>query len=228
MSPARLPIAGRAGIRASAERVVPPVLQPDPGPGAQPPASPPGLPKYLRLERKELLIWPDQVTSLSVLARVLNRNRRSAGERITINTLIRVAVALLLSRSQDLAGTTEEELRRSLGPPDSPAPLPGAGLEGICSAVPHDAGPAAVPPGRDDPGQGARSSGRPARITVDLAPGLHEFLRGYARARGAAAADVNRELIRQLRTDPDLSDRVTAELERRQEALAEAVQAARG
>jgi hypothetical protein len=228
VSPARLPIPGRAGIRDAAERVVPPVLQPDPGPGAQPPASPPGLPKYLRLERKELLIWPDQVTSLSVLARVLNRNRRSTGERITINTLIRVAVALLLSRSQDLAGTTEEELRRSLGPPDSPAPLPGAGLEGIRSAVPHDAGPDAVPPGRDDPGQGARSSGRPTRITVDLAPGLHEFLRGYARARGAAAADVIRELLRQLRTDPDLSDRVTAELERRREALAEAMQAARG
>jgi hypothetical protein len=88
------------------------------GPEAQTSASPSGLPKYLRLERKELLIWPDQVTNLSILARVLNRNRRGAGERITTNTLIRVATALLLSRSQDLAGTTEEELRRSLGIPD--------------------------------------------------------------------------------------------------------------
>jgi hypothetical protein len=78
----------------------------------------PGLPKYLRLERKELLIWPDQITNLSILARVLNRNRGGAGERITTNTLIRVAAALLLSRSQELAGTTEEELRRSLGLPD--------------------------------------------------------------------------------------------------------------
>jgi hypothetical protein len=78
----------------------------------------PGLPKYLRLERKELLIWPDQITRLSLLARVLNRNRGGQGERITQNTLIRVAVALLLSRSQELAGTTEEELRRSLGLPD--------------------------------------------------------------------------------------------------------------
>ena len=95
---------------------------------AQPPGTPrrrgtapvqtPGLPKYLRLERKELLIWPDQITNLSILARVLNRNRDAAGERITSNTLIRVAVALLLSRSQDLAGSTEEELRRSLGLPD--------------------------------------------------------------------------------------------------------------
>ena len=86
-------------------------------PEPRPPAEIPGLPKYLRLERKELLIWPDQITKLSILARVLNRNRRGAGERITTNTLIRVAVALLLSRSQDLVGTTEEELRRSLGLP---------------------------------------------------------------------------------------------------------------
>ena len=82
----------------------------------------PGLPKYLRLERKELLIWPDQITNLSVLARVLNRNRGGAGERITTNTLIRVAASLLLSRAQDLAGTTEEELRRSLGLPDLQTP----------------------------------------------------------------------------------------------------------
>jgi hypothetical protein len=82
----------------------------------------PELPKYLRLERKELRIWPDQITNLSILARVLNRNRGGAGERITQNTLIRVAVALLLSRSGDLAGTTEEELRRSLGLPDLQTP----------------------------------------------------------------------------------------------------------
>jgi hypothetical protein len=94
-------------------------------PAAQPrriPAEVPGLPKYKRLERKELLIWPDQITNLSILARVLNRNRGGAGERITTNTLIRVAAALLLSRSQDLAGTTEEELRRSLGLPDLRSP----------------------------------------------------------------------------------------------------------
>ena len=94
-------------------------------PSASPPRTPapsPGLPKYLRLERKELLIWPDQITNLSVLARVLNRNRGGAGERITTNTLIRVAASLLLSRAQDLEGTTEEELRRSLGLPDLQTP----------------------------------------------------------------------------------------------------------
>jgi hypothetical protein len=91
-------------------------------PASRASAAPPGLPKYLRLERKELLIWPDQITKLSILARVLNRNRGGAGERITTNTLIRVAVALLLSRSQDLAGTSEEELRRSLGLTDLQSP----------------------------------------------------------------------------------------------------------
>jgi len=68
---------------------------------------------------------------------------------------------------------------------------------------------------------------RPVRITVDLAADLHGFLRAYAQARDVAAADVMRELIRQLREDGELSARVTAELERRREALAEAMRAAR-
>lgn len=85
----------------------------------------------------------------------------------------------------------------------------------------------AVPPVRDDIAPGARGSGRPTRITVDLAADLHGFLRGYSQARDVAAADVIRELIRQVRADPDLSAKVTAELERRREALAEAMRAAR-
>ncbi len=108
-------------------------------PPARTPAPAPGLPKYLRLERKELLIWPDQITNLSILARVLNRNRGGAGERITTNTLIRVAAALLLSRSQDLAGTTEEELRRSLGLPDLQSPyLLSRCQPPACDARTHD------------------------------------------------------------------------------------------
>ena len=75
--------------------------------------------------------------------------------------------------------------------------------------------------------QVTRRGARPTRITVDLVAELHSFLRGYAQARDVAAADVIRELIRQVRTDPDLSARVTAELERRREALAEAMRAAR-
>jgi hypothetical protein len=109
----------------STEAVRPPGRQRRPQPTAsqaRAQAGVPELPKYLRLERKELLIWPDQITNLSILARVLNRNRGGAGERITQNTLIRVAVALLLSRTGDLAGTTEEELRRSVGLPDLQTP----------------------------------------------------------------------------------------------------------
>jgi hypothetical protein len=76
----------------------------------------PELPKYKRLERKELLIWPDQITRLSVLARTLNRSKDGPGERITANTLVRVAVAHLLDgHAAMLAGATEEELLRSLG-----------------------------------------------------------------------------------------------------------------
>jgi hypothetical protein len=89
---------------------------------------------------------------------------------------------------------------------------------------PTDAG--AVPQARDEPAQITRHA-RPTRITVDLVADLHSFLRAYAQARDVAAADVVRELIRQVRADPELSARVTAELARRQEALAEAMRVAR-
>jgi hypothetical protein len=74
-----------------------------------------GVPKYLQLERKDTLLWPGQIAELSVTRRMLNRARGGAGERITENTLIRVAISLLLSRAGELRGTTEEELRQSLG-----------------------------------------------------------------------------------------------------------------
>jgi hypothetical protein len=71
-------------------------------------------PRYLQLERKELRIRVDQADELARLTRRINRARRGAGERITDNTLIRVAVDLLLERSAQIAGTTEDELRKSL------------------------------------------------------------------------------------------------------------------
>jgi hypothetical protein len=67
----------------------------------------------------------------------------------------------------------------------------------------------------------------PARMTADLDASLYGWLRACAQTHGVAAADNIRELIRQVRADPDLSARVTAELERRREALAEAMRAAR-
>ncbi|WP_229481996.1 hypothetical protein [Mycolicibacterium mageritense] len=71
--------------------------------------------RYDQLERKETRLRPDQYTRLSGLSRSLNRARAGRGERITENTLIRVAIDLLLQREADLAGATEAELRRSIG-----------------------------------------------------------------------------------------------------------------
>ncbi len=95
-----------------------PLLEPDQnagqaggdGPGTDP-ASPP---RYLQLERKELRIRLDQADDLARLTRRLNRARGRTGERITDNTLIRVAVDLLLTRSGRLSGATELELRNSV------------------------------------------------------------------------------------------------------------------
>lgn len=77
-------------------------------------------PRYLQLERKELRLRADQADDLARLTRRLNRARRGGGERITDNTLIRVAVDLLLQHVRQLAGTTERELRDSVsrGLPD--------------------------------------------------------------------------------------------------------------
>jgi hypothetical protein len=67
-------------------------------------------PKYLTLLRKEARLREDQFDDLTALARTLNR-RRKGGERITENTLIRLAVDLLLKEADQLEGSTEEELR---------------------------------------------------------------------------------------------------------------------
>jgi hypothetical protein len=66
------------------------------------------------LERKELRLRADQLDELARLRRGLNRQRGGEGERITENTLIRVAVDLLLARTGQLRGTTEDELRQSV------------------------------------------------------------------------------------------------------------------
>jgi hypothetical protein len=72
-------------------------------------------PRYLQLVRKESRLRMDQVDALAVLTRQLGRRRtRRGGERLTDNTLIRVAVDLLLERADQLSGNTEEELLASL------------------------------------------------------------------------------------------------------------------
>jgi hypothetical protein len=120
-------------------------------------------------------------------------------------------------RPSDREGIRNAALRAAPAPPSAVPPV-----------LQPDTEPDAVPQqARDMPAQALIRGAKPTRITVDLVADLHGFLRGYAQARDVAAADVIRELIRQVRADPDLSARVTAELARRQEALAEAMRAAR-
>jgi hypothetical protein len=85
--------------------------RPRPGPAAVTESQ---TPKWKRLERKELRLRADQLDDLARLRRSLNRQRGGEGERITENTLIRVAVDVLLTQSDRLRGSTEDELRESV------------------------------------------------------------------------------------------------------------------
>jgi len=71
-------------------------------------------PRYLDFTRKEARLRDDQIAALATRARALQR-AANPSERITDNTLIRVAVDLLLTRADELHGATEDELRRSIG-----------------------------------------------------------------------------------------------------------------
>lgn len=71
-------------------------------------------------DRKEVYLRPDQLEELLVLERRLRRQRpRGVGERLTANSLIRVAVDLLLDRQDRLSGWSEAQLRESVGLPRS-------------------------------------------------------------------------------------------------------------
>jgi hypothetical protein len=71
-------------------------------------------PLYRRLARKEARLREDQFIAQSRLVRILARRRTTrSGPRLTENTLIRVAIDLLLTRANQLAGDTEAEIRAS-------------------------------------------------------------------------------------------------------------------
>lgn len=80
--------------------------------------------KFAQLTRKETRVREDQYAQLTSLARTLMRRRVSRRERITENTLIRVAIDLLLAHQVELRGSDEDELRRSVTPgvPDFRSP----------------------------------------------------------------------------------------------------------
>jgi hypothetical protein len=71
-------------------------------------------PSYLRFVRKDTRLREDQLEALTTHARRLTRARRSAGVRITENTLIRVAVDLLLDRIGQVSGDDESGLLGSV------------------------------------------------------------------------------------------------------------------
>lgn len=72
-------------------------------------------PLYLRLTRKDVRFRDEQLGGLHALARRLSKARRgSKGERITDNTLVRVAVDLLLQHADELSGGDEAALLESL------------------------------------------------------------------------------------------------------------------
>lgn len=80
---------------------------------------PPALPLYLQLQRKEARMRQEQVDDLEMLTKQINRRRSGTPEqRITDNTMIRIAIDLLLERRDELGGNSENELRESLGLPE--------------------------------------------------------------------------------------------------------------
>lgn len=90
----------------------------------EPPAAPPEPPRiptvtaaarWIEFERKETRQRLDQLQWLESKRKELNAARAGRGERLTDNTLIRVAIDLLMKHGDELDGTTEDELRSSLG-----------------------------------------------------------------------------------------------------------------
>lgn len=74
-------------------------------------------PKWATLERKEARLRADQLSDLAELRRHVNSRRQDRSEIITDNTLIRVAVDLLLrGHAHRLRGDTEEDLLHSVLP----------------------------------------------------------------------------------------------------------------
>ncbi|WP_211317957.1 hypothetical protein [Deinococcus yavapaiensis] len=72
--------------------------------------------KYLMLVRKETRLREEQYDELTRLARKLNKRKSKTArtERITENTLIRVAIDVLLDRADALNGDDEAALLATL------------------------------------------------------------------------------------------------------------------
>jgi len=127
----------------------------------------PGLPKFARLTRKEARVREDQYAALSALARTLMRRRKVKDERITENTLIRIAIDLLLAHQDTLRGATEDELRESVTPafrhfgtsavPDHRSPEHTNSRTSAVRELRPSEPTNSTPPALSTPGTGARS-----------------------------------------------------------------------
>lgn len=69
---------------------------------------------YLRYVRKETRLREDQQNRLTLEARRLNRAKKNQGARITENSLIRVAIDLLLAQIGSAVGDDEDAIRKSM------------------------------------------------------------------------------------------------------------------
>ena len=81
---------------------------------ADPAAEDQATPAYLRYVRKETRLREDQQNQLTMQARRLNRAKKNQGARITENSLIRVAVDLLLRKIERASGDDEDAIRKSM------------------------------------------------------------------------------------------------------------------
>lgn len=71
-------------------------------------------PRYLTFTRTEARLREDQAAALAALRRRVSANRTDKTERITDNTLLRLAVDLLLQQAHRIQGDTEDQMRRAL------------------------------------------------------------------------------------------------------------------
>jgi hypothetical protein len=71
-------------------------------------------PRYQTFVRSEARLRPEQLGALSALRRTVAASRQNKAERVTDNTLLRLAVDLLLANADRIKGDTEEEMRRAL------------------------------------------------------------------------------------------------------------------
>lgn len=113
----------QAGVTAPAREP-----RPTPTPSARPPSVPVTVPATDRVQsgtyrdfvKRDTKIWPDQEARLKQLEADIRNDLRSRGvtppRRITINTLVRVALESFLddADSGDVRGTSETELLASL------------------------------------------------------------------------------------------------------------------